>query len=77
MVILEALLLCCPLAFNWDPTISGGVCGDHNKVYISSGALNVVTDIMIIVLPVPHLLQLKLPPRHKLGVLFMFTMSIL
>lgn len=76
-VTLEALLLCRPLAFNWDPTIPGGVCGDRNKAYISSGAMNVVTDLMVIALPLPHIWQVRLPLRPKLVVLFMFTMGIL
>lgn len=76
-VILEALLLCRPFAFNWDPTIPGGVCGDRNRVYVSAGVLNVVTDFMVIALPVPHILGLKLVLRRKLGLLFMFTMGIL
>jgi hypothetical protein len=71
MVIPEALLPCRPLAYNWDPTIPGGICGDRNKVYISSAALNVVTDFMVIGLP------LELPLSHKLDILFMFTMGIL
>jgi hypothetical protein len=76
-VVLEALLLCRPLAFNWDPTIPGGVCGERNAAYITSGVLNVVTDCMTISLPVPHILRLNLALRRKLGLLFMFTMGIL
>ena len=75
-VILEAFLLCRPLAANWDSTIPG-VCGDRNTVYISSGALNVMTDLMIIALPLPYILRLNLALRRKLGLLLMFTMGIL
>jgi len=76
-IVLETFLLCRPLAFNWDPTIPGGVCGQRNKVYVSAGALNVVTDFMVMLLPVPHILGLQLAIRRKLGLLLMFSLGIL
>jgi hypothetical protein len=76
-VTLEALLLCRPLAANWDPTTQGGVCGDRDTVYVSSGALNVMTDLMVIALPLPHILRLNLALHRKLGLLFMFSMGTL
>ncbi|KAL4926726.1 uncharacterized protein BDV17DRAFT_293307 [Aspergillus undulatus] len=33
-VVLETLLLCRPLAFNWDTTIPGGGCGNRNATYV-------------------------------------------
>jgi len=45
-VILETFLLCRPLAYNWNTSINGK-CGDRNTVYVSAGALNVVTDFMV------------------------------
>ncbi|KAL3420924.1 integral membrane protein [Phlyctema vagabunda] len=74
-VILETFLLCRPLAFNWDPTIDG-VCGDRNTVYVSAGALNVVTDFMVMALPIPHILSLQLKMRKKLGLVLMFSLGI-
>jgi len=46
IIILETFLLCRPLAYNWDSMIKG-TCGDRNTVYVSAGALNVVTDFMV------------------------------
>lgn len=65
-IVLETFLLCRPLAFNWNPTIEGGVCGDRNTVYVSAGALNVVTDFMVCLL-------VQLQPWHSLVAILRFT----
>lgn len=75
-VILETFLLCRPLAYNWDTTIDG-VCGERNKVYVSAGALNVITDFMVMALPVPHILSLQLKIKKKMGLILMFSLGIL
>lgn len=45
-VVLETFLLCRPVAYNWDTSIKG-TCGNRNTVYVSAGALNVITDFMV------------------------------
>jgi len=75
-VILETFLLCRPLALNWDSTIEG-TCGDRNTVYVSAGALNVVTDFMVMALPIPHIIKLQLAWRRKAGLILMFSLGIL
>lgn len=75
-VVLETFLLCRPLSFNWDTTVNG-VCGDRNTVYVSAGALNVVTDFMVMGLPIPHIIALQLPARKKIGLIFMFSLGLL
>lgn len=74
-VILETFLLCRPVAYNWDTSIKG-TCGDRNKVYVSAGALNVITDFMVMSLPIPHILSLQLKLKKKLGLLLMFSLGL-
>ncbi|KAH9219105.1 hypothetical protein DL95DRAFT_457573 [Leptodontidium sp. 2 PMI_412] len=74
---LITFLICRPLAFNWDPTIVGGVCGDRNTVFVITGVINVVTDIMVLSLPLPHILKLQLAWRRKVGLLLMFSIGFL
>ncbi|KAJ5053864.1 uncharacterized protein L3040_000154 [Drepanopeziza brunnea f. sp. 'multigermtubi'] len=75
-VILETFLLCRPLSFNWDQTLANGVCGDRNAVYVTAGAVNVVTDFMVMALPVPHILTLQLHWRRKAELILMFSLGI-
>lgn len=76
-VVLETFLLCRPLAFNWDTTIPGGVCGDRNAVFVIAGVTNMVTDFMVLVLPVPSILKLQMPLGQRFGLLLVFCMGIL
>lgn len=75
-VVLETFLLCRPLAFNWDTTIDG-VCGDRNAVFVIAGVTNMITDFMVLLLPVPCILKLQMPPGQKFGLLLVFCMGIL
>ncbi|KAG6354943.1 hypothetical protein INS49_004024 [Diaporthe citri] len=76
-VVLETFLLCRPLAFNWDTTIPGGACGDRNAVFVIAGVTNMVTDFMVLLLPVPCILKLQMPTGQKFGLLLVFCMGIL
>lgn len=75
-VVLETFLLCRPLAFNWDTTIDG-VCGDRNAVFVIAGVTNMITDFMVLLVPVPCILKLQMPVGQKFGLLLVFCMGIL
>jgi hypothetical protein len=76
-IILETLLLCRPLAFNWDPTIPGGSCGQRNATYVVAGTLNLVTDLMVMFLPIPHIWKLQLSMAKKLALCTVFCVGLL
>lgn len=75
-VILETLLLCRPLAYNWDATIDG-VCGEKNATFVAAGTLNLVTDLMVMALPIPHIWKLRLSVPKKLALCLVFCMGLL
>ena len=58
VVILATLLICRPLAYNWNPTING-TCGDTHKLYLSGGIVNLLLDVSIVILPMPMLWGLQ------------------
>ncbi|KAL5339806.1 hypothetical protein BJX70DRAFT_139713 [Aspergillus crustosus] len=76
-VILETLLLCRPLAFNWDITLEGGKCGNRNATYVVTGTLNLVTDLMVMALPIPHIWKLQLGIAKKIALSVVFSMGLL
>jgi hypothetical protein len=76
-VVLEEFLLCRPLAFNWDRTIKGGVCSDIMAAYIAAGVINLCTDLMVLILPVPIILGLMLPVRTKIALTCTFCLGFL
>ncbi len=68
---------CFPIAFNWDPTVRGGHCVNRSILYPSTAALNILTDLMILGLPLWIFVELKIPRRSKIGLLFVFLLGFL
>ena len=75
IVVLEALIVCRPLAYNWDKTINGGTCGNQPKIYLSTGIMNLLLDVTIIVLPMPMLWRLQLALSKKIALSLVFGMG--
>jgi hypothetical protein len=73
--VLNAFLRCRPLAIIWDPSIQG-TCGSFAKSYIGLGSVNVVTDAIVIALPIPHVLALELSWRRKIGLVIMLSLGL-
>ncbi|MCJ1420924.1 hypothetical protein MMC32_007284 [Xylographa parallela] len=71
-VVLCAFLLCKPFAFNWDQTIPGGSCGNQILSYIITGSFNILTDFMILALPMPMVWNLHVPRKNKIALFGMF-----
>ncbi|KAG8162374.1 hypothetical protein KVR01_008139 [Diaporthe batatas] len=75
-VVLETFLLCRPLAYNWDASVDG-VCGNRNAVFVIAGVTNMVTDFMVLIVPVPCILKLQMPVGQRIGLLLVFGMGVL
>jgi hypothetical protein len=73
--IIAAFLICRPLAKNWDFTIPGA-CGSQPDFYFAMGIINIVTDIFILVLPLPYLYQLRLAMRKKLLAMGLLSIGV-
>ncbi|GLB19599.1 hypothetical protein AtubIFM61612_009506 [Aspergillus tubingensis] len=59
---------CQPIAKNWDLTITTGHCVDRVGFYLATAITNTVSDIILILIPIPVIIKLKLPLIQKLGV---------
>lgn len=57
--ILTPLLLCQPISANWHP--SEGHCGSQNPAFISIAAIDIITDLCIMILPLPTIIRLHMP----------------
>ena len=75
--LLTAFLHCRPLNFYWDKSISGGVCANDNTIGYSITATELVTDIVVLILPIPWLSRLKLERRQRLAVIVLFMLGSL
>lgn len=55
--VIAALAICQPLAKNWN-FISPGTCGSQPNFYFAMGVINLITDAVMILLPMPYLYKL-------------------
>ena len=72
------LLQCYPIWVNWES--SGGLidyCINTNMMYLAQAWTDVLTDTMILSLPIPCIWALQMPARHKVGVTAIFLLGVL
>ena len=69
--IVANLTQCIPLAFLWDPTIKGH-CFNQNAYWAWGSLPNIITDVMMIVLPIPAIWKIQLSWKDKIGVMLTF-----
>lgn len=69
------LFACNPIQRSWDVTITEGSCIDRPKLYIAIAALQIMSDIGLIIMPIPMIYRLQMPLRQKIGLLVMFVIG--
>ncbi|KAF2864811.1 hypothetical protein BDV95DRAFT_613177 [Massariosphaeria phaeospora] len=71
------LFYCRPVSLVWNGWDGehAGSCVDINKFMISATAVNIFIDVVIIILPIPHLVSLNLSWRKKVGLIAMFLVG--
>lgn len=74
---LTILLICKPISYNWDFKSQKGTCGNIVANSIAGAAVNVCTDLMILLLPMPIIWRLKIPTRSKLSLSFIFGLGFM
>ena len=75
---LIALLLifsCKPVHMSWDSRVVDGTCIDRPALYIATAVANIVTDIILFVLPTRMLLGLRMKWSQKAIAMFVFALG--
>ncbi|CAG8114223.1 unnamed protein product [Penicillium salamii] len=67
-VLLVDIFQCTPVAYVYDMSIPGGKCIDQGAFYVSTAALNLTTDIMVLSIPIIITARLQMPMRRKIAV---------
>ncbi len=75
-LLLTSILGCLPVEKHWNPTVPGHCLPPGSTAY-SSGALNVVSDIFVVFLPLPALWRLNMKLSRRLKVMTVFGLGIL
>ncbi|EXF74152.1 hypothetical protein CFIO01_08783 [Colletotrichum fioriniae PJ7] len=75
-VVIISFIWCIPLEGFWDRSVPAK-CLPQQVLFYLFGACSIVTDILIFLLPLPALIQLKLPRTQKLYLLGIFSLGFL
>jgi hypothetical protein len=63
---------CTPFKKTWDMTVTEGSCIDRTPVYMATAVLNMITDFLLLVLPLPMVVNLHAPRAQKVGLICAF-----
>lgn len=69
---LMGLLMCKPVAYSWNKSIPGGYCGDIMAAYRWASLPNLITDIAMLLLPLPVIWNLHTHRSQKIGLTLTF-----
>jgi hypothetical protein len=63
--------ICRPIAKFWDPQTEGQ-CFDQRALILADAVISVISDFVVLLLPVPFTLKLQVPGRAKLRIAILF-----
>jgi hypothetical protein len=76
-IVVSLLAACRPFAKNVDVTIREGQCLNKTALYITTRVLNIITDTIVSVLPMPMVLRLQMVKSHKVMLILLFSVGSL
>lgn len=74
--ILIGFLICRPFAYSWDQVNHSGTCGNLNAAYVSIGIVDVCTDLVIFILPLPLISKLTMQRSTKFATMGLFALGL-
>jgi hypothetical protein len=75
-VIIATALECNPVRRVYDKSVYG-TCINLTAFWYTVAVNNILTDIVILLMPMPVIQTLRLPPRHKYGLMIVFALGAL
>ncbi|KAJ4265375.1 hypothetical protein NW762_004663 [Fusarium torreyae] len=78
IIILWFTASCVPVQANWDPvakTQPGVKCVDLNGFFFGTSIPNILADLVLVVLPIPQVVQLKITIAQKVFVIMFFVLG--
>lgn len=76
-LVFSIIFSCKPVQFFWDRTIQNGHCVNENALAYGISGANIVTDIFVLLSPIPWLWKLQMPMARKLAIIGMFLLGSL
>ncbi|KAF2733359.1 hypothetical protein EJ04DRAFT_565153 [Polyplosphaeria fusca] len=70
------IFTCTPIRASWDITIVGAKCLNLKSIYIGGSIPNVITDAILIIMPIPYVWRLNSPLTQRIVLAGMFMLGI-
>ncbi|KAL4879034.1 hypothetical protein BJY04DRAFT_220630 [Aspergillus karnatakaensis] len=74
-VLFAAIFQCSPVQYAWDKSIVGGTCFDQQAFYRYVSPPNILTDLLILILPMPYVWKLHTRLTQKLALTGVFLLG--
>lgn len=75
-IFFSLLFACRPIAASWDPLLAPTAqCANRAAIYIATALIGIITDVMLLVLPLPTIWRLQMPVKQKIGLTGMFAIG--
>ncbi|KAI0914583.1 hypothetical protein F4823DRAFT_636026 [Ustulina deusta] len=74
-ILISANLTCKPYAKLWDKTLPGN-CSDNNEFDVATASYNLISDVLILLLPQRMIWRLHLETKKKIGIAVIFAIGI-
>ena len=72
--IFSSIFACTPVSYFWDKGIHGH-CINQSAMWFSNAGVNILTDLAIIILPMPVLQRLNLAKKQKRALVVVFAIG--
>lgn len=69
------MFYCVPFNYSWNKSLKGGHCYQFSVVYVIGLVLNLVTDVAILVVPIPIIWGLQLNSKSKKALTGLFLLG--
>ncbi len=76
-LMLTAFLHCRPLAYYWDRSIPNGHCVNNNLIGYTITSFNIVTDFVVLIMPIPWLWGMNMAIPKRMAVVGLFVLGSL
>jgi hypothetical protein len=76
ILFIGAFAICTPVQYNWDKFTTVGTCGDIRMLWAVTGGLNIFSDLVVMLLPMPYLYGLSLQLYKKIGLMVTFGIGL-
>jgi hypothetical protein len=71
------IFMCSPREKIWNPLMTTGHCFDTTILYQSSGFFNIITDFLLLILPMIPIWKLRMPLKKKIMMIAIFATGLL